>query len=114
MKPARPVRIADVVPEARVGTAAVDRDLNDRYGASEAMERRVRRVMDNVVARKPEHMHDRPPARQNHDEVLLPGGQGSRAVVSFAISANARQGEPGRGALFVRRMDEPRRVGKSA
>ena len=72
MKRRRPARIADVAREAGVGTATVDRVLNGRDGVSKAMERRVRRAMEVVVARKPEHMRNRAPPRQHRFEILLP------------------------------------------
>ena len=65
------MRIADIARGAGVGTATVDRVLNDRDGVLEAMGRRVRRAMENAMTRKPKHMRDRPPPRRLHFEVLL-------------------------------------------
>ena len=66
------MRIADIAREAGVGTATVDRVLNDRDGVSEAMVQRVRQAVETVIARKPEHACDRPKPRQHQFEILLP------------------------------------------
>ncbi len=106
MKRRRPVRIADVAREAGVGTATVDRVLNDRDGVSEAMERRVRQAMDIVMARKPGRMRDRPQPPQRHFEILLP--KDNEAGTSFFARSSQELGQANRVGVtysFVEKMN---------
>ncbi|MCY4461869.1 MAG: LacI family DNA-binding transcriptional regulator [Albidovulum sp.] len=106
MKSRRPARIADIAREAGVGTATVDRVLNDRDGVSAAMERRVRLAMENVIARKPKHVRDRPPPRRLHFEVLLP--KDNEAGTSFFARSSQEIGQANQVAVtcsFVEKMN---------
>lgn len=106
MKRRRPVRIADVAREAGVGTATVDRVLNDRDGVSEEMELRVRRAMEIVVARKPARTDDRPRSLQRHFEILLP--KDNEAGTSFFARSSQELGQANRVAVtcsFVEKMN---------
>ncbi len=106
MKRRRPVRIADVAREAGVGTATVDRVLNDRDGVSEAMERRVRQAMEVVMARKPGSMRDRPQPPRSHFEILLP--KDNEAGTSFfarSSQAHGQANQVGVTCSFVEKMN---------
>lgn len=106
MKRRRPVRIADVAREAGVGTATVDRVLNDRDGVSEAMERRVRQAMENVIARKPGRMRERPQPTRGHFEILLP--KDNEAGTSFFARSSQAFGQASRVEVtcsFVEKMN---------
>ena len=106
MKRRRPVRIADVAREAGVGTATVDRVLNDRDGVSEAMERRVRHAMEIVMARKPGRTRDRRRPAQHHFEILLP--KDNEAGTSFFARSSQALGQANRVGVncsFVEKMN---------
>ncbi len=106
MKRRRPVRIADIAREAGVGTATVDRVLNERDGVSAAMDRRVRKAMEIVIARKPGHMRDRPPPRKHQFEILLP--KDNEAGTSFFARSSQELGQANGVAVtcsFVEKMN---------
>ncbi len=106
MKRRRPVRIADVAREAGVGTATVDRVLNGRDGVSEAMEQRVRKALEIVMARNPGRTRDRPQPTRPHFEILLP--KDNEAGTSFFARSSQAHGHASRVAVtcsFVEKMN---------
>tara|TARA_B100001093_G_scaffold470294_1_gene491678 strand:- start:818 stop:1882 length:1065 start_codon:yes stop_codon:yes gene_type:complete len=72
MSQRRQARILDVALEAGVGTATVDRVLNNRSGVSEKMLKRVNEAAQIVNSRGPNLFHQNGKAKTKIFEILLP------------------------------------------
>ena len=72
MSQRRQARILDVALEAGVGTATVDRVLNNRSGVSEKMLKRVHEAAQIVNSREPHLFYQNGKAKTKTFEILLP------------------------------------------
>ena len=72
MSQRRQARILDVALEAGVGTATVDRVLNNRSGVSEKMLKRVHEAAQIVNSREPQLFYQNGKAKTKIFEILLP------------------------------------------
>ena len=72
MSQRRQARILDVALEAGVGTATVDRVLNNRSGVSEKMLKRVHEAAQIVNSREPHLFYQNGKAKTKIFEILLP------------------------------------------
>ena len=72
MSQRRQARILDVALEAGVGTATVDRVLNNRSGVSEKMLKRVQEAAQIVNSREPHLFYQNRKAKTKIFEILLP------------------------------------------